>query len=799
MRDIEVEKNLSSHQVQLLPDQLPVMVLDNIVIFPLLAVTIRTGNPRDIDLLLERREEAELLAVTSRQEGCDRRPLDYDSIHPVGTACRVTRIKEIGSDQIEVILEGVCRISFLRLLSRNGQTWALIAGYQETGQASDSITQMLMESSLNLLKTCCAAGQPLPENAVGLLDRITSPGHLADLITLYLEPDLALQRRILAQVSIRDRLKLVHQLLYNRLRALENGSSAAPGGPQLQFPEHKQVSDQNEIDELRERIEKLEFGASNSRIVLKELDRLERMNPASPDYHSLLHYVEYVADLPWNEETSENLDLEAAEKILDEDHYGLEKIKERILEHLAVRQLNRELKSPIICLVGPPGVGKTSLGKSVARAMGRKFIRLSLGGVHDEAEIRGHRRTYLGAMPGKIIQEIKRAQSRNPVFMLDEIDKLGRDFRGDPAAALLEVMDPEQNHTFVDHYLNLPFDLSRVLFIATANQADPIPAPLLDRMEVIQLPGYTEEEKKNIACRYLLDRQRENHGLEQERIVITDEALDGIIDSYTREAGVRNLEKMIGKIMRKCAREKVAGRPVMKTVTRRALNDLLGPELHHKELAAARSRVGIVTGLAWTPTGGDILFIEAALMKSEKGEHLTLTGSLGEVMKESAQTALSYLRSVADDYNIEPGFFDRHRIHIHIPSGAIPKDGPSAGLAIFLTLLSLAGAVNADHLVAVTGEISLSGRVLAVGGIKEKVLAARRAGIRRIVLPRENLKNLEDLPREIRREIDFHGLETIAEAVPLVIPGLGNTSPTARQQYPGGRRKTARPSSPPAG
>ncbi len=432
------------------------------------------------------------------------------------------------------------------------------------------------------------------------------------------------------------------------------------------------------------------------------------------------------------------------------------------------------MKGPIICLVGPPGVGKTSLGKSIARAMGREFIRLSLGGVHDEAEIRGHRRTYLGAMPGKVIQEIKRAASRNPVFMLDEIDKLGRDFRGDPASALLEVMDPEQNNSFVDHYLNLPFDLSRVLFIATANQSDPIPAALLDRMEIITLPGYSEEEKKSIACRYLLDRQRENHGLKKERMVFTDEALDSIIDHYTRESGVRNLEKMIGKIMRKCARDKVASKAIPKSITSRDLPELLGPTRHLKELAAGKSQIGIVTGLAWTPSGGDILFIEAALMESNKGESLTLTGSLGEVMKESAQTALSYLRSLSSSYGIEGDFFDKHLIHIHIPSGAIPKDGPSAGLAIFLTLLSLASGLNADHQVAITGEISLSGRVLPVGGIKEKILAARRAGINNIIIPKENLKNLEDLPLGTRDEMKFFGIETIAEAIPLIIPNLNH-------------------------
>ncbi|MEA3348601.1 MAG: endopeptidase La, partial [Pseudomonadota bacterium] len=536
-----------------------------------------------------------------------------------------------------------------------------------------------------------------------------------------------------------------------------------------------------ELIELKKKITALELDEQFHKTMTKELDRLERMNPAAPDYHNILHYVEYVSELPWNDETKENLDLKQAEKILDEDHFGLEKIKERILEHLAVRQLNKEMKGPIICLVGPPGVGKTSLGKSIARAMGRKFIRLSLGGVHDEAEIRGHRRTYLGAMAGKIIQEIKRAGSRNPVFMLDEIDKLGHDFRGDPASALLEVMDPEQNNSFTDHYLNLPFDLSRVLFIATANQSDPIPAPLLDRMEIITLPGYSEEEKKSIAFRYLLDRQRENHGLKDDRIAFTDEALDSIIDNYTRESGVRNLEKMIGKIMRKWARDKVAGKTLPKSITSRALGELLGPTRHHKELAAASSRVGIVTGLAWTPTGGDILFIEAALMKSEKGENLTLTGSLGEVMKESARTALSYLRSLTD-CGIEEDFFDKHLIHIHIPSGSIPKDGPSAGLAIFLTLLSLAGNQIVDHQIAVTGEISLSGRVLPVGGIKEKVLAARRAGIKSIILPRENLKNLEDLPPAARDEMNFYGVDTIDEAAPLVIDSLSPTLKKDLQQ-----------------
>lgn len=768
---------MNHNPTQLLPDRLPIISLHNIVIFPLLAINITARRPEDIKLLLDCHHKNELIAITN-QHRTGTLPLTYDNICPVGTACRVSQAKLNSASQLEAVLEGVCRISFLKLLNIGNQTQALIAGFQESGQTSDSTTQMLMESALSLLKACCAVGQPLPESATNLLDRISQPGHLADLIIIYLQSDFKIQQQALSLTNPKDRLKLVHQLLYDRQKKLsKEDKSSQPETARWPGQNAAQnIRNQNENEdllELRNKITELGFDDQIHKTVTKELDRLERMNPAAPDYHNILHYIEYVSELPWQDESRENLNLNKAEKILNQDHFGLDKIKERILEHLAVRQLNKDMKGPIICLVGPPGVGKTSLGKSIARAMGRKFIRLSLGGVHDEAEIRGHRRTYLGAMPGKIIQEIKRAGSRNPVFMLDEIDKLGHDFRGDPASALLEVMDPEQNNSFTDHYLNLPFDLSRVLFIATANQRDPIPAPLLDRMEIISLPGYSEEEKKSIAWRYLIDRQRENHGLKDEKIAITDEALDNIIDHYTRESGVRNLEKMIGKIMRKYARDKVAGKTVPRSITSRSLGELLGPTQHHKELAAASSRVGIVTGLAWTPTGGDILFIEAALIESEKGESLTLTGSLGEVMKESAKTASSYLRSLTG-YGIERDFFDKHLIHIHIPSGSIPKDGPSAGLAIFLTLLSLASDQIVDHKIAVTGEISLSGRILPVGGIKEKVLAARRAGINNIILPRENLKSLEDLPNKAKETMNFFGLETIDEAVPLAIPSLGS-------------------------
>ncbi len=792
---------MKPHSAPTLPDRLKVLALGEIVIFPMLVITITARNRNDIELLQECEQNRELIAIANQQANYSF-PLTCENIFPIGTACRISRTRMNQESQLEVVLEGICRISFLRMLKVGSRPQALIAGYPENLiQTADSTTQMLMESSLSLLRACCAAGQPLPESATAILEKIDHPGHLADLIIIYLQPDFATQARALALISAKDRLKMVHQLLYERQRKLNSDPGANNNPDPARWPQPGGVTgraagnDDDDLAELKKNIEALNLNESTRKTLNKELSRLQRMNPAAPDYHNTLHYIEYVSELPWQQIDKENIDLSKAEKILDEDHFGLEKVKERILEHLAVRHLNPDMKGPILCLVGAPGVGKTSLGKSIAKAMGRKFIRLSLGGVHDEAEIRGHRRTYLGAMPGKIIQELKRAASRNPVFMLDEIDKLGRDFRGDPASALLEVMDPEQNNTFTDHYLNLPFDLSRVLFIATANQSDPIPAPLLDRMEIITLPGYSEEEKRSIACRYLIDRQRENHGLKDETMVFTEEALDSIIDNYTRESGVRNLEKMIGKIMRKYARRKVAGETLPNAVPQRDLADLLGPTLHRKELGADTSRVGIVTGLAWTPTGGDILFIEAALMTNRKSDDLILTGSLGEVMKESAQIALSYLKTLAGKYHIDEDFHEKHRIHIHIPSGAIPKDGPSAGLALFLTLLSLACNKNADHKIAVTGEISLSGRILPVGGIKEKVLAARRAGIKRIALPEENLKDLKDLPAAARDEIVFFGVKTIDDAIPLVIPAINRAT---KKEFAGKKTGSATTNYPPA-
>jgi ATP-dependent Lon protease len=499
------------------------------------------------------------------------------------------------------------------------------------------------------------------------------------------------------------------------------------------------------------------------KVTEKELDRLSKMSTMSAEYTVARTYIDWLVELPWSYATEDNLVIQDARNILNEDHYDLEKVKKRILEYLAVRKLKTDMKGPILCFVGPPGVGKTSLGKSIARALGRKFMRMSLGGIRDEAEIRGHRRTYVGALPGRIIQGIKKAGSNNPIFMLDEVDKIGMDFRGDPSSALLEVLDPEQNFSFSDHYLEVPFDLSKVMFIATANQLDPIPPALKDRMEVLELPGYTEEEKVMIAKDFLIPKQLEEHGLSEELLGFDDEALKVIVRSYTREAGVRNLEREIAAVCRAVAREVAEGKTEKTMVVEEDVHKFLGPIKHYSEVAERTKYSGVATGLAWTPTGGDIIFIEATKMKG-KGS-LSLTGQLGDVMKESAQAALSYIRSKAADFQIPEDFFEKHDIHIHVPAGAIPKDGPSAGITMMVALVSLLTDKPVRNDVAMTGEITLRGLVLPVGGIKEKVLAARRAGIRSVILPKMNEKDLEEVPETIKENMKFRFIEKVDEAI----------------------------------
>ena len=518
-----------------------------------------------------------------------------------------------------------------------------------------------------------------------------------------------------------------------------------------------------EIKELRDKIRKAKMSEQAEKESLRELNRLAKMPPGAAEYTVSRTYIEWLTSLPWSIFTEDNLDIEIAENVLNEDHYDLEKVKERILEYLAVRKLKKDIKSPILCFVGPPGVGKTSLGRSIARALNRKFIRISLGGVHDEAEIRGHRRTYIGSLPGRIIQGIKNAGSNNPVFMLDEVDKIGQDFRGDPSSALLEVLDPEQNNSFSDHYLDVPFDLSKVLFITTANYIDPIPPALQDRMETIDLPGYTEEEKVKIAIKYLIPKQRREHGLSTKYLSFQNRAIKTIISEYTREAGLRNLEREIASICRKIAKEVAKGKEEKVIITKEKIYELLGPPKYFLEIAERTNVPGVAVGLAWTPTGGDILFVESSCMKGNKG--LILTGQLGNVMKESAQAALSYIRSKAAKYNIEEDFFEKHDVHVHVPAGSIPKDGPSAGITIVVSLVSLLTKRPVKNNIAMTGEITLRGKVLPVGGIKEKILAARRAGIKTVILPQKNEKDLEDVTKIVKKDVKFKFVDRIDEAI----------------------------------
>jgi ATP-dependent Lon protease len=636
----------------------------------------------------------------------------------------------------------------------------------------------------------------MPKEASQMVDGVDDPGQLCDFVAANMDIETEEKQEILDTVGLKDRLETVVTLLARQLEVLRVSDKI-----QSQIKEEidknqreyylrqqlKAIKEQlgeldgegGDLEELARGIEEQDLPEEVREKAKKQLNRLRMMQPASSEYGVTRTYVETLLDIPWRVSTEDKLNIDRARQILDEDHYDLEKVKKRIVEYLAVRQLKNDMKGPILCLVGPPGVGKTSLGRSVARALDRKFARISLGGVHDESEIRGHRRTYVGALPGRIVQALRKVEVNNPVFMLDEIDKVGRDFRGDPSAALLEVLDPEQNDTFSDHYVELPIDLSNVLFIATANMLDPISAPLRDRMDVIEIPGYTAHDKEHIARRFLIPKQVEKHGLEENHIEIGDDALDSIIRSYTREAGVRNLERRIADVCRGVAVKVAEAEPderdeISKLVEKSDLIDYLGPEKYQYEVAERTSQPGVATGLAWTPAGGDILFIESTRMPG-KGE-LVLTGQLGDVMKESVRAALSYIRTHAEEFGIDENFTKGHDIHIHVPAGAIPKDGPSAGITMFSSMLSLLTGVKVRSDVAMTGEITLRGNVLPVGGIKEKVLAAHRSEIENVIIPKRNEKDLVDVSEDVKDELEIHFVEHVADLADLVfeseLPGV---------------------------
>ena len=757
--------------------ELPIIPSDA-VLFPHMVMPFMVHEPGLLKLIDDALSGDRMVAVIAIKEP----QAEEKELSDVGTAAVILKATRIEPDQVRVVVQGVSRIELLEVVSREPY---LVGRVQvlEDYLTHDMEVEALVASIRQLFAKVLEFSPQLPGELKTVAFNIEEPGALADMIVSHLNVSLKEKQELLEILDIKERLKKLHQLLLKQVEILELGQKiqAEVRGRMEKAQREYYLREQlkvirkelgeaegieAEVEELREKLARKALPDYVRKEAEKELARLARLHPTSAEYTVIRNYLDWILELPWCESTEERIDLKEARRILDEDHYDLEKVKKRILEYLAVRKLKPDMKGPILCFVGPPGVGKTSLGRSIAKALGRKFLRISLGGVRDEAEIRGHRRTYVGAMPGRIIQGLRRVGVNNPVFMLDEIDKLGTDFRGDPAAALLEVLDPEQNQNFSDHYLEIPFDLSKIIFIATANMLDTIPTPLLDRMEVIEIPGYTEEDKLRIAKYYLVPRQLEAHGLTKQQLKFTDRALMEIIRHYTREAGVRNLEREIGAVCRAVAKEFAEGRTEPVKVRVRDVEKFLGPPKYLPEVAERVKVPGVAIGLAWTPVGGEILFVEATKMKGSG--RLILTGKLGDVMRESAEAALSYVRSRSKDLGIDEDLFQKIDIHVHVPSGAVPKDGPSAGITILAALVSLLTERTVRHDVAMTGEITLRGAVLPVGGIKEKVLAAKRAGIKEIILPKLNEKDLLDVPKEAREKLTFHFVGRVEEALPIV-------------------------------
>ena len=764
------------------PEELPILPIRESVLYPKMLLPFMVSQDRLVKLI-----DAALLAnkmigivPIKNKEVTEVRPED---LFEVGTAAHILKMLKMPNNSIRLLIQGISRIRVTEFIQQEPFLRAKVRPLDDQGEKTTE-TQALMSGVKGIFQKFVEMAPNLPADLAIMAMNVEDPGVLADLIASTLNLALEDKQAILETLEVKARLEKVNLLLNKELSILELGSkiqSQVREGIDKSQREYllreqlkaiqKELGDKDErtveVEELRQRIAKAKLPPEAMKEAERELDRLAKMPPSAAEYTVVRTYLDWLIEIPWVAATEDNLDIKQAQKVLDEDHYDLEKVKKRILEYLSVRKLKADMKGPILCFVGPPGTGKTSVGKSIAKALGRKFIRMSLGGVRDEAEIRGHRRTYVGALPGRIIQGIRKAGSNNPVFMLDEIDKLGMDFRGDPSSALLEVLDPEQNYTFSDHYLEVPFDLSKVMFITTANILDPIPPPLRDRMEVLDLPGYTEEEKLRIAKGFLVPKQIQAHGLTEQNIQFQDEALRRLALEYTREAGVRNLEREIANICRGVARKVAEGAGGLTVVDAESVPSYLGPIKFFSEVAERTSEPGVATGLAWTPTGGDILFIEATRMKGRKG--FNLTGQLGEVMKESAQAALSYVRARAKALQIPENFFEGSDIHIHVPAGAIPKDGPSAGVTMFTAITSLLTGRPVRSDVAMTGEITLRGLVLPVGGIKEKVLAARRSGITTVILPKKNEKDLEEVPDQVKKDMKFHFVQKMDEVIQIAL------------------------------
>ena len=751
-------------------DVLPVLPIRNAVLFPAAVAPFDVGREKSVALVedIENLDQPIIAIMAQRDPSTD--DPDQSDLYPVGVAARVLKALKHSSGNYSLILQGLVRIRMEQVIAKDPYIKARITRLPEI-PAEDVESEALAMSLRDIAKQVIQLMPELPREAGSLIDSIQERGQLADLVAANLDAPVDEKSQLLETLDPKERIRKVLRLLTRQLEILKmrerinSQIKEEMGKNQREYVLRQQLKaikeelgeedgDQGDLDILEERIAKADLPSEADKVSRKQLKRLRQMQVGSAEYTVVRTYIDWILDIPWSKQTSDNLDIAAVRKVLDEDHSGLEKVKKRIVEYLAVRKLKTDKKGPILCLIGPPGVGKTSLGRSVARALGRKFHRISLGGVHDEAAIRGHRRTYVGALPGQIIQGMKKSGTVNPVFMLDEIDKIGHDFRGDPAAALLEVLDPEQNDTFSDHYLEIPYDLSKVMFIATANVGDTIPAPLRDRMEIIEIPGYTRREKLDIARVHLLPKQLDEHGIKPETAMLEDAAIESIIDHYTREAGVRSLERQIASVIRGVAVKVAEGEEGPWAIAdEESLRPYLGPPRFTSEVAERTTETGVATGLAWTAVGGEILFIECTKMHGTG--KLQLTGQLGDVMKESAQTAMSYVRTRANAFGIPEDFLEKSDIHIHIPAGAMPKDGPSAGVTMMTAIVSLLTGLHVRHDVAMTGEITLRGRVLPVGGIKEKVLAAHRAGIKRVILPERNTADLEEVPEEIRETLEF--------------------------------------------
>ena len=747
--------------------ELPLVALRETVIFPEMIVPLQVGREKSVNALNAAVAEGGPIALVTQRQAEQEEINDPSELYGVGTLAKIAQVVQLQDGTVRAIVQGQGRLRLHGFAQTSPYLRATIEELHDESPSGVEV-QALMRSVQAQIEQYVANGAPVPPEAAVAARNITEPGLLADMVAY--SPDMTTEQRqeLLETIDVVERLKLVGNFLARQVEILElkgriqSEVKSEMDKTQREYFLREQLKaiqrelgeddpQQAEINELRDKVEQAGMPEEVRTRAIKEIDRMSRIPSASPEVGVIRTYVDWLIGLPWNVSTEDQLDIKEAARILDEDHYGLEKIKERILEYLAVRSLADTIRSPILALVGPPGVGKTSLGKSVAKAMGRKFVRMSLGGIHDEAEIRGHRRTYIGALPGRIIQNLKTAGSNNPVFMLDEVDKIGMDFRGDPSSALLEVLDPEQNNTFQDNYLEVPFDLSKVLFIATGNLIDPIPAPLRDRMEVIQLPGYTQQEKIEIGKRFLIPKQMENHGLKEKHVTITDDAMTELVQAYTKEAGVRNLEREIANVMRKVARSVAEGRKRKTVVDRKKLVEFLGPPRWEYGELEAEDQTGAATGLVVTEVGGDVVAVEVTKMEGK--EDFILTGQLGDVMKESARAALSWIRANAAILGIPREQFEKHTLHIHVPAGAIPKDGPSAGVTMATAMVSALTGIPVRKDVAMTGEITLRGRVLPIGGLKSKILAAHLSGAGVVILPKKNEKDIRDVPDEIRKQI----------------------------------------------